>query len=104
MAAPYNPPKKNEDFIIYVAVEDCANPGKLKTNPTIAAGDFRISKDGGAFADVATLPDVQPDGSLAIRIQLSATEMNCDNVFLYWEDQDATPEWCSGWLSIPTTQ
>ncbi len=104
MAAPYNPPKKNEDFVIYVALADYAIPGALKSNPTIAAGDFKISKDGGAFANLATLPDVDPASGIGVRIQLSSTEMNCDNVFVYWQDQTVPAEWSSDWLSIPTTQ
>jgi hypothetical protein len=41
MAAPYNPPKKNEDFILYVGLSDMGSAGSLKSNPTIAAGDFK---------------------------------------------------------------
>lgn len=104
MAAPYNPPKKNEDFIIYVALSDMGTAGALKSNPTIAAGDFKISKDGGAFANLATLPTVTPAADIGVKIELSATEMNCDNVFIYWADQTSPKEWADGWISIPTTQ
>jgi hypothetical protein len=103
MAAPYNPPKKGEDFFIYVALSDMATAGSLKSNPTIAAGDFKISKDGGAFANLATLPAVTPASGIGVQIQLSATEMNCDNVFVYWADQTSPKEWADGWISIPTT-
>jgi hypothetical protein len=103
MAAPYNPPKKGEDFFIYVALSDMATAGSLKSNPTIAAGDFKISKDGGAFANLATLPAVTPASGIGVQIQLSATEMNADNVFVYWVDQTSPKEWADGWISIPTT-
>lgn len=104
MAAPYNPPKKNEDFILYVALSSMATAGTLQSNPTIAAGDFKISKDGGAFANLATLPAVTPASGIGVKIELSSTEMNCDNVFIYWADQTSPKEWADGWISIPTTQ
>ncbi len=104
MAAPYNPPKKNEDFVLYVALSDMATAGSLKSNPTIAAGDFKISKDGGAFANLTTLPAVTPASGIGVNITLSSTEMNCDNVFVYWVDQTSPKEWADGWISIPTTQ
>jgi hypothetical protein len=104
MAAPYNPPVKNEDGVHYICLMDFNIPGRIKSSPTIAAGDFTISKDGGAFANLATLPDIEPNSSRGVRIQLSSTEMNADNVLIVWADQTEPPEWSDGWLSIPTTQ
>jgi len=103
MAAPYNPPVKNEDFILYVALNSASDSASFKANPTIAAGDFQISKDGGAFANLATLPAVTPASGIAVKITLSATEMNADNVFIQGIDQTATKEWADFALSIPTT-
>lgn len=103
MAAPYNPPVKNEDFVVYVALQDAADPKSFKASPTIAAGDFKISKDGGALANLATLPVVEPSGSVLVKIALSATEMNADNVAIVGVDQTATKEWADFILSIPTT-
>ena len=60
MAAPYNPPKKNEDFLIRIALEDYASPGNLKSSPTIAAGDFKVAVDATALANLGTLPTRQP--------------------------------------------
>ena len=104
MAAPYNPPKKAEDFIVYVSLEDYANPGNFKSTPTIAAGDFTISKDGGAFANLTTLPTVTPAATRSVKITLSSTEMNADNVLVQCVDQTAPKEWCDLAISIPTTQ
>lgn len=104
MAAPYNPPKKNEDFIIYVSVFDYSYPGNFKTNPTIASGDWQVSKDGGAFANLSTLPSVEPASSRMIKVTLSSTEMNADNVVIQGVDQTAPKEWSDFILSIPTTQ
>lgn len=104
MAAPYNPPKKNEDFIFYIALEDYSNPGNFKASPTIAAGDFKVSKDGGAFNDLGTLPTVEPASGRAVKITLSSTEMNADNVVIQCVDQTAPKEWTDLIIGIPTTQ
>ena len=103
MAAPYNPPVKNQDFVIYVGLEDMANPGSFKSSPTIAAGDFKVSKDGGTLTNLTTTPDVDPDSSVCLKISLSATEMNADSVVIVGIDQTATKEWADFFLSIPTT-
>lgn len=103
MAAPYNPPKKNEDFFIQVSLEDFANPGNLKANPTLAAGDVKVVKDGGASANVTTLPTVSPASGVFVTLTLSATEMNCDYVSVAFIDQTAPKEWADLFISIPTT-
>lgn len=103
MAAPYNPPVKNEDFIVYVAMSSAANPLNFQGTPTIAAGDFKVSKDGGALTNLTTIPAVDPAGSVLVKITLSATEMNADNVVIVGIDQSAPKEWADFILSIPTT-
>ncbi len=102
MSAPYNPPNKGEDFIVHIALEDAGTPGRFKANPTIAAGDFKVSKDGGALANLTTLPTVEPAGSVWVKISLSATEMTADNVAIQGIDQDG-PEWNDWGICIPTT-
>jgi hypothetical protein len=103
MAAPYNPPVKNQDFIVYIALADMANPGSFKANPTIAAGDFKVSKDGGAFTNLDTTPDVDPDAGVAVKVALTATEMNADSVVIAGIDQTTPKEWADFVMSIPTT-
>jgi hypothetical protein len=103
MAAPYNPPVKNEDFFIQIGLEDYANPGNLKSNPTIAAGDFKVSKDGGALANLTTLPSVAPASSVCVTVTLSATEMNADYVTIVGIDQTNPTEWADVLISIPTS-
>ncbi len=104
MAAPYNPPKKNEDFVIYICLEDMASAGSFKNTPTLASGDFKISKDGGAFANLTTLPTNTPASSASVKIELSSTEMNADNVMVTCIDQTTPKEWADFSFSIPTTQ
>ena len=47
----------------------------LKAHPTLAAGDVKVSKDGGAFNNLTTLPTVTPAAGTSVRVSLSATEM-----------------------------
>lgn len=104
MAAPYNPPKKGEDFICRVAVEDMSSPGTFRVNPTIAAGDFQVDGDGAGFANLTTLPTVDPAGTAAVKVSLSAAEMTADVVTVKAVDQTTPKEWADFILCIPTTQ
>lgn len=103
MAAPYNPPKKNEEFIIRVALADSATGTSFKSSPTLAVGDFKVDKDGAGLNNLGTPPAVDPAASVLVKITLSATEMNADVVTIVGIDQTATKEWCDFVLSIPTT-
>jgi len=70
------PPRKNIAFTFYYVMVSRLGGGQVfQVNPTIAAGDFQTSGDGGAFANLTTLPDALPAGSARVRIQLSAAEM-----------------------------
>lgn len=103
MAAPYNPPIKNEDFIIRVSLADMNVAGSFKSSPTIAVGDFKVDKDGGGLTNLTTLPSVDPAASVLVKISLSATEMNADVVSIVGIDQTSPKEWCDFVLAIPTS-
>lgn len=103
MAAPWNPPKRAEDWEGHITLEVAANPGFAKINPTLAAGDVTISKDHGAFANVATLPTVAPASSVGVRVQLSATEMTADKVLVHFSDQTVPAEWFDFDIALITT-
>ncbi len=103
MTAPYNPPAKGEDFIIRISLADAADANSFKSSPTIAAGDFKVDKDGAGLTNLATLPSVNPAGSVLVKVTLSAAEMNADVVTLVAIDQTATKEWADFVLTIPTT-
>jgi hypothetical protein len=103
MAAPYNPPVKNQDFLIRIALEDYTNPGNFKSSPTIAAGDFKVAVDATALANLGTLPSVSPASTVLVLITLSASEMNGDVITLVGVDQTAPKEWADIVLSIPTS-
>lgn len=88
----YAPPKKNTEYIFYVALAAQANANTFQISPTLAAGDFKVSIDGGALANLATLPTVTPSSSKMVKITLSASEMNGDNVTVVCSDASGA-EW-----------
>jgi len=103
MAAPYNPPVKNEEFIIRISLADINAAGAFRSNPTLAAGDFKVDKDGAGLNNLGTTPSVDPASSVLVKLTLSATEMNADVVTVVGIDQTNPKEWADFVLSIPTT-
>lgn len=85
------------------AVESYGTPGIHQVNPTIAAGDFTVATDAGAFGNPATIPAVSPAAGVAILVSLSAGEMNGDNISLRGHDLTASLEWCDVFVNIMTT-
>ena len=96
-------PIRKRAYVFNVGLVDQANTKLLKAAPTLAAGDFKISKDGGAFANLATLPTVTPAGGVGVKISLSATEMDADNVVITCIDA-AGAEWCDQMIDIQTRE
>ena len=100
---PYNPPANGAAFRFFISLPDQAVPGAVKSSPTIAAGDFKVSKDGGALANLTTLPSVAPAASVMVQIDLSGTEMTADNVTVVCIDQTTPKEWADTVINIVTT-
>lgn len=98
----YFPAKKNTAFVTYVSLPDLANAGLMKSNPTLASGDFKVSIDGGALSNLATLPSVTPASSKMVKISLSSSEMNGDNITVVCSDASGA-EWGDLVFNIPTT-
>lgn len=96
------PPKKNTEYITYILLVSQANTKLFQVNPTLAAGDVKVSTDGGTKNNIATLPAVTPGGSDQVKITLSAAEMNGDNVVVTFSDVTGD-EWCDVSLTIQTT-
>lgn len=95
-------PKKNTAYTFYIGLIDQANTKLLKASPTLAAGDVKVSIDGGAFANLTTLPAVTPAAGRAVKVDLSAAEMNGDNIVVQFVDA-AGAEWCDAHLNIQTS-
>ncbi len=85
-------PVQNSAYAFYTALTSQTNPAEFQINPTIAAGDFQVSKDGGALVNLATLPTVSPAGSFLVRVELSAAEMSGAKVNIVGIDA-AGDEW-----------
>lgn len=100
--ATYHSPKRATAYKFYVGLVDQSNTKLLKANPTLAAGDVKVSKDGGAFANLTTLPSANPASGAAIMVDLSGTEMTADNVVVQFIDA-AGAEWCDVLVNIQTT-
>lgn len=98
----YNTPKRGVAYKMYVGLVDQSNTKLLKANPTIASGDFQISKDGGAFANLTTLPSASPASGRAVMIDLSASEMTADNIVIQCVDASGA-EWCDQIINLQTT-
>ena len=73
-------PKKGDAYQFYTSLVAQADPTTFQVDPTIAAVDFKVSKDGGALVNLATLPTVSPVGSRLVQFDLSALEMDADKV------------------------
>lgn len=79
-------PRQNTPYTFSMSLVALVDPDNFISNPTIAAGDFRVSTDGGAFANLATLPVVEPAGSSLVKFDLSASEMTGAKVNLQGRD------------------
>ena len=86
------PAKKNATYIFYTGLAQLADPRLLYTNPTIVAGDVKVSIDGGALNNLGTLPTVVPASSNMVKVTLANTEMNGDNITVVFH-QAAQTQW-----------
>ena len=99
--ADYAIPKNGVAYIFYGCLVSQADTKLFKSAPTLAAGDFKVSTDGGAFANLATLPTNTP-GTFAVKFSLSASEMTGDNILVVASDA-AGAEWCDQAWNIQTS-
>ncbi len=99
--ATYVPAKINTEFITYVGLPSQANTLTLQANPTLAAGDVKVATDDGAPANADTLPAVDGDFTKRVKVTLSASEMNGDNITVIFSDA-AGDEWCDLIINIQT--
>lgn len=99
----YVTPKKNSAFIMYVGLPDSAASYAYRANPTLAAGDAKVSIDGGAFANLGTLPAATPAAGKSVKISLASGEMNGDNITVVLADQTSPAEWSDVIVNIQTS-
>lgn len=99
MSAGNNPPIYGVPYTFYVSLVSQANTKVFQSNPTLAAGDATIAKDGGTAANLTTLPTVAPASGKRVKVELSATEMEAENVTVVLSDV-AGAEWCDMTVNI----
>jgi hypothetical protein len=80
-------PKRGVAYSFSRGLYDATRGGHFRVNPTIAAGDFTLSRDNGAFVPLTTLPVVSPAGSALVLFQLTAAEMTATRLTLLGVDQ-----------------
>lgn len=80
---------------VTISLFDMANAGRIKTTPTIATGDFKVSVNGAALTNLTTLPVETPAGSGLVLVSLAAGEVAA-KTSLRWSDPDG--EWADGHL------
>lgn len=79
-------PRKGQAYEFFVSLSDIFDPQFFVVNPTIATNDFQVSKDGGLFANLATLPVVAPALSSSVKINLNISEMTADKIVVKGKD------------------
>lgn len=95
-------PTKNVTYSFTIGLIS-RSTGQFQVNPTIAEGDFQVSTDDSAFENLDTTPAVNPSGSRAVKVTLSADEMNGDRVVVQAVDQ-AGDEWNDVLTTIETRE
>jgi len=96
------PPQKGVEYIFYISLVSQADTKLMQNNPTLAAGDVLVSTDGGATSNLDTLPAVTPASSDIVKVTVSTTEMNGDNIIIVFSDA-AGSEWCDLIVNIQTS-
>ncbi len=99
-------PKKGVAFTFDLSLIS-QSTGQVQISPTLAAGDVTISgadgtSDLAAFGNITVLPTETPASSGAVKVQVSASEMNFDRVVIKFKDA-AGAEWNDLTVSIYTT-
>lgn len=100
--ADYPIPKSGAAYIFYAGLPSQASVNIFQANPALAAGDFKVSIDGGALANLATLPTVTPAAGKMVKFSLSAAEMTGDNITVVCSDA-AGAEWADQIFNIQTS-
>lgn len=97
----YVHPKRATAFVFGLGLPSQASGALFQTNPTLAAGDVKISKDGGALSNLTNLPTVNPPGGKRVEVSLTAAEMTADNISIIFSDV-AGAEWCDTIVGLQT--
>lgn len=95
------PPIKNAAFSFEMALVSQADTDTFQDNPTLAAGDVKVIKDGTLDGNIDTLPVAVTSLTRVITVALSADEMNADRVAVLFHDASGN-EWQDALVTIYT--
>ncbi len=95
----YNPPRYGRNYKFNVGLVSQSSGNIFQPNPTLAAGDVTVSKDNGAFANLTTLPTINPAGDRLLEVTVSDTEMEAANIYVQFHDI-AGDEWADAGINI----
>lgn len=95
------PPIKNSAFTFYISLISQADPDIFQANPTLAAGDVKVSIDGGVAANITALPTVIATATKILVVTLTAAEMNGNRICVLFSDA-AGAEWQDALVEIVT--
>lgn len=98
----YVPPKKNTAYVFYISLPSQSQSNTFQANPTLAAGDVKVAVDDAAPANLTTLPVVDADFTKRVKVSLSASEMNGDNITVIFSDASGA-EWRDVTINIQTS-
>lgn len=110
----FNPPTKGVAFETFIALRSISDSNYFRVNPQINAGDFKVltwnSSPGSPTpvpTNLATLPQsiftLTGTSGVLVKLNLSASEMNGDNVVVVARQAGSPQEWADFILVIPTT-
>jgi len=92
---------KAVELVFYTRMVSVDAAEDITTDPPLAPGDFLVSLDGGVFQPLDTTPAAEPAAGVAIKVLLSALEMDADHVVVAAVDPDGA--WKDQFFHIFTT-
>jgi hypothetical protein len=92
--------KYGTEFIFYIALKT-AGSDAYQVNPTIAAGDVKVTQDGVDFGNIDTIPVVTPAGGTQVKVTVSVAELTGKQIQIQFIDA-AGAEWKADTINIST--
>lgn len=92
-------PIRNQPYTFIIGLESQSTPGILLVHPNVASGDATKSLDQGASTALDTTPYIAPPSGKRVVVELTAAEMDADNVSIVFSDQ-AGDEWYDTQINI----
>ena len=92
--------KYGQEFIFYISLKTSGSDS-YQVNPTLAAGDVKVTQDGVDFGNIDTIPVVAPAGGTQIKVTVSIAELTGKQIQIQFIDA-AGAEWKADTINIST--